>query len=249
MPQPLIGPWTLITESWTTFTKTWDTTIRISVWFIVVGILSAFVALIPQSIPGYLLIVIMNIAGVLVSIWATIRLFQAAFAIERNEKLPTPQESSRLAILLIWPVICVQALAGLAALGGFLLLILPGIYIGIRLAFSQAATIDPKSAKRWTASLKESWMLTKGRFWPIFGRILLGGVLYGVFIGIILSVSTALVGWIAGPTQFLDALKADQPPPTIAAALMFIQGLVEAALIPIIPIFQIKLYQSLRKAQ
>jgi hypothetical protein len=249
MPQPLIGPWTLITESWSTFTKTWDTTIRISIWFIVVGVLSAFVALIPQSIPGYLLVFVVDILGVFISIWATIRLYQAVFALERSEKLPTPQESSRMAILLVWPVVYVQALAGLAALGGFLLLVLPGIYIGIRLAFSQLTTIDPKSAKRWTEALKESWMLTKGKFWPIFGRILLGGLLYVALIGIILSLSTALVGWIAGPSQFINALKADQPPPTIAAALTFIQGLVEAALIPIIPIFQVKLYQSLRKTQ
>ncbi len=249
MPQPLIGPWTLIKDSWSMFLKTWEALIRISVWFIVVGILSAFVSLIPESIPGVLLIIVVDILGVFISIWATIRLYQTVFAMERNEKIISAQESSRAAMLLIWPVISVQAIVGLATLGAFLLFIIPGIYVGIRLAFSQLSTIDPKSGKQWTAAMKESWELTKGRFWPIFGRILLGGILYGVMIGLILTLSTSLVGMVAGPSKFLTALQADQPPPAIAAAFTFIQGIVEAALIPIIPIFQIKLYQSLRNTR
>lgn len=244
MSQPLIRPWPLIRETWSQFTKTWETTIRISIWFIAVGLISAIGTLIPETIPGILLIILVDIIAVVISLWTSIRLYQTVFALERGESVT--EKTTARAISLIWPLLIVEAYAGLATLGGFLLLIIPGIYIGIRFAFSQISLIDPKSGKRGGEALKNSWALTKGRFWPIFGRMLFSGLLFGLAVAFILSLSTGIVGLVAGPTNFAAALASDNPPPAIPAALTFIQSIVQAALIPLIPIFQVKLYQSLR---
>jgi hypothetical protein len=245
--QPLIRPWQLIRDTWTVFVKTWETTVRVSIWFIVVGIISALGSMVPDSIPGYLLIFVLDVIGVLVAIWTTIRLYQTVFALEGGEAVT--ERTTATAVALIWPVLIVEALAGLSVFGGVILLILPGIWIAVRLAFSQVSVIDPKSAKRGVDALKESWGLTKGKFWPLLGRLVLGGILFAVAVGVIMAVCTALVGAIAGPGQFTAALNSDQPPVALGAALTFIQGIVQAALMPLVPIFQVKLYQSVRSAQ
>jgi len=245
--QPLIAPITLITDTWKAFVKTWDATVRISVWFIVVGVISAMSILIPQSIPGYIAIFFADILGVLISIWAMIRLYRFVFSSERNEAQQTPDESSKTAMLLIWPLLITQALVGLTVLGGIILLILPGIYIGVRLAFAQAAVIDPKVNKSWTDALRDSWDLTQGKFWAIFGRLALGGICFGLLIGAIVVLSTLLVGVIAGADSFLAAAASEEPPPAVAASLAMIQSIAQAALLPLTPIFQVKLYQSLRQ--
>jgi hypothetical protein len=249
MPQPLIAPVQLIKETWHTFVKTWDTTVRISAWFLVVGLISVLAVVIPQSVPGYIAIFLADLAGVLISMWASIRLYRAVFAIERNETASSPEESSRQAISLILPLIIVQLIATLCIVGGLIFLVIPGIYIGIRLTFSQLAVIDPKVGKKTTDALKDSWDLTKGRFWPIFGRIMLGSLCFGILISIIVAVSTLLVGAVAGGNTFLSSMTADSPPPAVTAALSMIQSIAQAALVPLAPIFQIKLYQSLRAAR
>jgi hypothetical protein len=249
MSQPLIGPVQLIKDTWSTFVKTWDATVRISAWFLVVGVISVLAVFIPQSAPGYLAIFLADLAGVLISLWASIRLYRAVFAIERNESPLSPEESSRQAIGLILPLIIVQLIAGLAVVGGFILLILPGIYIGIRLTFSQLAVMDPRLGKKTTDALKDSWDLTKGRFWPILGRVILGSLCFGILIIAIVAASTLLVGAVAGGNTFLSSMTADSPPPAVTAALSMIQSIAQAALVPLAPIFQIKLYHSLRTAQ
>ena len=68
-------------------------------------------------------------------------------------------------------------LAGVCTIIGFIALIVPGIYLSVRLAFvGQAAAIERTGAR---AALQMSMRLTKGRFWNVLGILLLvsfGGV-------------------------------------------------------------------------
>ena len=61
---------------------------------------------------------------------------------------------------------------------GFVALILPGIYLSVRLAFvGQAAAIERTGAR---AALRMSMRLTKGRFWSVLGILAL--VSFGGFV-------------------------------------------------------------------
>jgi len=69
-------------------------------------------------------------------------------------------------------------LAGLCTILGFIALIIPGIYLSVRLAFvGQAAAIERTGAR---AALRMSFGLTKGRFWNVLGILLL--VSFGGFV-------------------------------------------------------------------
>jgi uncharacterized membrane protein len=50
---------------------------------------------------------------------------------------------------------------------GYALLIIPGIYLTIRLAFYSFALVEGNLKP--TDALGESWNLTRRRFWPLFG--------------------------------------------------------------------------------
>jgi len=67
--------------------------------------------------------------------------------------------------LLVKRFVLTGLLMGLCVLGGFILLVLPGIYIAVRLSFATYVVADtgakPKDA------LRESWALTKGKFWAL----------------------------------------------------------------------------------
>jgi len=73
----------------------------------------------------------------------------------------------------------VGLLAFLAAIGG-------SIFLAVRLSLASSATFV-----RQRLALRESWQLTAGRFWPLFGTYLLAGVLG--FLVILLVVGLAMV--------------------------------------------------------
>jgi len=72
-------------------------------------------------------------------------------------------------------------LYGLITFLGAIFLIIPGIYLGIRLGFFQYFIVDKKTGV--IDSLKRSWQITKGSVWNLFLFYLL---LFGInFLGII----------------------------------------------------------------
>lgn len=81
----------------------------------------------------------------------------------------------------IWYVLGVGLLAGLITLCGLILLIIPGIYVWIRLSFANLAYLDRKEGVQ--QSVRYSWEITKGKFWTVFLTGLLILLMY--FIGII----------------------------------------------------------------
>ena len=82
-------------------------------------------------------------------------------------------------------------LAGLAILGGFVLLIVPGIWLAVRLAFvGQAAAIDRQGAR---AAFRAAMEITKGSWWRVFGILALLTVVELVAVTL-LSIPFAAIG-------------------------------------------------------
>jgi hypothetical protein len=96
-------------------------------------------------------------------------------------------------------VLGVGILAALLTIGGFILLIIPGIWIAFRLSLSNIHFIDKGEGIR--KSLRASWDMTKGSvFWTtvlvaiIVGLLyIVGFVLFGI--GILVTYPVALILW------------------------------------------------------
>jgi uncharacterized membrane protein len=74
----------------------------------------------------------------------------------------------------VWLYFLASVLSGLAMVGGLILLIVPGIFVGVRLILVRFAVMD---GARPFESLHVSWNTTRGHFWRMLGLIL---VLVGI---------------------------------------------------------------------
>lgn len=104
--------------------------------------------------------------------------------------------------LLFFRVLFASILYYLIVIGGFILLILPGIYLSIRLQFYRYFIVDKNSGI--TESLKRSWAITKGSVWNLF--------LFGLLLGLIN---------LAGFLVFLVGLFATVPTTMVALASVY----------------------------
>ena len=102
----------------------------------------------------------------------------------------------RFAVSRIHSILWISILSGLAALLGFLLLIVPGIIVLVRYYFG--STVLVVEGKKGSKALGRSWRLAKGSFWKIFGTLLLAGILSNI-IESILSIPAALAFGAIGP--------------------------------------------------
>ena len=69
------------------------------------------------------------------------------------------------------PLFWILFLSGLVNIGGFILLIIPGIIFSVWFSFSQYAFVVDDT--RGVAALKRSKELVRGYWWPVFGRTIL----------------------------------------------------------------------------
>jgi len=136
----------------------------------------------------------------------------------------------------ILTVIAILVMSGLATLVGFLLLIIPGIYLACRLAISVPVAIVEKESP--VASMERSMELTKGYAGQMFLLLLLVGVL----------------GWVVGmlfqfPAMFFTftAVMAKQQPSIGVTAYTYVAEFVSQVLVgPIGTISASLMYYNLR---
>ncbi len=87
-------------------------------------------------------------------------------------------ESYRFGLARFGSILLVGLLSGLAILGGFILLVVPGFIVLTRLTVTiQVLVVEDV---RGTAALKRSWNLVKGHSWPVFGTIVVAGILTSI---------------------------------------------------------------------
>jgi hypothetical protein len=106
----------------------------------------------------------------------------------------------RFALSRFGSILWVTVLTALAILGGFILLVIPGILFGVRFAFSPVVLVVED--ERGTKAMRRSWRLAKGRFWKIFGTVLLAAFLAGLVGGLLAlplraaSIPLGHSGWV-----------------------------------------------------
>ncbi|HEX6508152.1 MAG TPA: glycerophosphoryl diester phosphodiesterase membrane domain-containing protein [Chloroflexota bacterium] len=99
-----------------------------------------------------------------------------------------------------WPTFLVlvgaSLLAGICVLVGLVLLVIPGIYIGVRLTLvAQAAVLERRGV---TDSLARSWNLVEGNWWRVFGIVLVVSILVAVLETLVSRIVGVAAGDIVG---------------------------------------------------
>jgi len=117
------------------------------------------------------------LAGVVMFLVLTGTITRAVAAEVAGED-PSLEQSYRFGFHRFWSVLLVSVLVGLAVVGGLILFIIPGIWIGIRLSVSiQALVVE---GRRPTEAMGRSWALVGGHWWHAFGTLIVAGLLTGL---------------------------------------------------------------------
>ncbi|MEN9202528.1 MAG: hypothetical protein Q6K80_00915 [Thermostichus sp. DG_1_6_bins_120] len=128
------------------------------------------------------------------------------------------------------PLVLGSILLGFIILGGSLLFLIPGIYLGVRLAFLPCAiALEEQGA---IDGIKYSWKLVQGRWWGVFWAFLAVGLIFGIPI-LILS---TIVGSIGAALNW-------------RLLVVVVIGAVTVAITPIFNIFTVLLFRSLQEIQ
>jgi hypothetical protein len=98
---------------------------------------------------------------------------------------------------LVWHFFCASVLAGLAILAGFALLILPGVFLLVRLSMVRFAVLDGADI---VGSLRRSWHETHGHFWRLLGFFLalvglnvIGAILF--IVGLLITIPVSVLAY------------------------------------------------------
>ena len=140
----------------------------------------------------FLLIVAVNIVSVMIGIG----LMKMFFRIHDGENPPIKEIFSAYGVF--WKYIGTSILYGFIVLGGFILLIVPGIIWAIKYSFATLIVVDTKSGP--IAALKESGNITKGSKWKLLGFGIVSGLIamlgyLALFVGALVTVPIAILAW------------------------------------------------------
>jgi membrane-anchored glycerophosphoryl diester phosphodiesterase (GDPDase) len=101
-----------------------------------------------------------------------------AVAAEAVGEDPSIEQSYRFGFHRLGSVLLVSVLVGLATRAGLIVFVLPGIYIGVRLAVSIEALVV--EGRRGTQAMGRSWELVGGHWWHAFGTLVVAWLIIGV---------------------------------------------------------------------
>jgi hypothetical protein len=143
-----------------------------------------------RTLPGIFVGLILALVGIVLSMTASVGMISAV------GKGTGFVESYKLGFKLFWASVWVAIMVMLTVIGGYFLLIIPGIMVAIQLALTSYILV--LEGKHGMAALIQSREYLKGYWWAFFGRIaLLLAVVYGIMLVIFLPVHL-LLGTAAG---------------------------------------------------
>jgi hypothetical protein len=177
---------------------------------------------------------------IIASIFVSISLNASAYA-EISGKRILGRAALFHGLKIFWPYVFTLILLKLALGIGLALLFIPGLVVFAYLAFAEQAVIIEEI--RGLNPFRRSLALVVGRFWPVFWRLLACYVAFGI----VALVGSALL--VRLPLALAANLLAHNPLmlKVTLAPLMLIGGAVTALIAPLPIIFQVQLYDRLKK--
>jgi hypothetical protein len=142
-----------------------------------------------------------------------------AVAAEVAGEDPGVEQSYRFGFHRLGPVLLVSVLVGLAIVGGLILFIIPGIYIGIRLCVSIEALVI--EGRRGTEAMGRSWGLVGGHWWHAFGTVVVGGLLTGI-VNAVITAPFGSTGWFVQGVAAAVATVVTLPYSALVGVLLYL---------------------------
>lgn len=140
-------------------------------------------------------VVAMLIVVAIASIPLTLSLTRVLYRLYQGQPVDTVTNEVHAVKHLIWPSIYTSLLAGLAILGGIVLLIIPGIWLGV--LFSLVSTALAVDGHKGRAALSASSQLVRGRWWHVFWLTLAAGVVVWIVSMILQFALLTPIGFLA----------------------------------------------------
>ncbi len=247
LPKTLPTVGSLLSDSWKLFTSTWNVSVKTSILFLYVGLVYFASGFLAKYNPNFsTLVFIVSLASGIFTAWVGIRLMIRMLLLEAGKSPLDAKEEGQKAMGLFVSLIWIGLLVGIITFGATILFILPGIYFGVALYFSELFLID--KGIRGSSALKESRELIKGRWWATFGRVISGVVLFAGLMTLIAGFVMLLIGPLFKLRMmgYTVDLKTD---PFYAGVAQFVQMAAMAAFMPLIIGFQVKLYRQLQRSR
>jgi hypothetical protein len=142
-----------------------------------------------------------------------------AVAAEAAGEDPTVEQSYRFGFHRVGSVLLVSVLVGLAVVGGLILLIIPGIWIGIRLATSTQALVV--EGRRPTEAMGRSWALVGGHWWHAFGTLVVAGLLT-FLVNAVITIPFSATNWFGQAVAAAVATVVTLPYSTLVGVLLYL---------------------------
>jgi hypothetical protein len=158
------------------------------------------------------------LAGILMYLVLTGAITRAVAA-EVAGQDPSVEQSYRFGFHRLGSVLLVSVLVGLATIGGLILLIIPGIYIGIRLCVSIEALVI--EGRRGTEAMGRSWGLVGGHWWHAFGTVVVGGLLTGS-VNAVITAPFGDTGWFVQAVAAAVATVVTLPYSALVGVLLYL---------------------------
>lgn len=137
---------------------------------------------------------LINIASMAVSMIVGMGVISVYLHLHRGERPPYKEIFSKAH--LFWRFLWASILYGVMLLVGFLLLIIPGVYLALRFGFYQFLIVDHERGA--VESLKESSRLTESVKWKLLGFVLLLGLIniagvLALLVGLFFTIPTTVL--------------------------------------------------------
>ena len=174
----------------------WNTTLKNFTFFIGITVVMGLIQIAPNLLESILkdqsvLVGLLNIVISIVSIGITLGSIKIYLSFI-DKKVPEFSDLlSLFEIKIMWRYFLTSLIYGLAVLFGFILLIVPGIYIAIKYGFYTYILVDKRVGV--FEALAMSGEITRGRIWELFVfHLLLGLIVIAGMLALVLGLFVAL---------------------------------------------------------